>query len=154
MNKRLRKGKSIALMVMLCAGGSLIAQVTDGALASSKITVTNQVVVEYTLLDVIKELEKVHDVIFDYRKNLLKDKSIRVSKSDLQTSSITQVLNAVLPQFGLEYKKYSERSYLIYVRGEEAPKKLNSQSAGTSGSIDHASNVESGQTALNQYAFA
>lgn len=130
-------------MVMLCASCPLLAQVSEVVLASNRPGITSQVVNEYSLLEVIKELEKVHDVIFDYRKNLLKDKSLRLAKSDLKTSSIQQVLNNVLPQFGLHYTKYSDRSYLIYLPKEKDGKKSKSINDASQPKTENVPNSES-----------
>lgn len=108
-----------SVMTRVCAQGSPILYAS-----SADQTTATPGVQTYSLIDLLKDLEAKYNVVFDYDKKMLKGKHIAISKDQLAASDIGATLNAILPPLGLQYKKYSERSYIIFEPKEnEEPKK-------------------------------
>jgi TonB-linked SusC/RagA family outer membrane protein len=108
------------LLTTLVLVGSLASQgfpQNRQALFASKAGVKAQQANRYSLLDLLKELEQKYNVVFDYNQKDLRGKTVQIT-AEQEKLSLQELLQQVLPSFQLEFKKYNDRSYLIY-----APKK-------------------------------
>ena len=114
MERLLRRTLVFTLLTMLLSVVQLVAQPPDLLIASAKTYTVSQEKTAYSLLQLIKSLEKNHNVIFDYNKAVVKSKSVQLTRDELNNLTVHQLLNTVLPPLGLHFKKYNERSYLIF----------------------------------------
>jgi TonB-dependent starch-binding outer membrane protein SusC len=68
------------------------------------------------LTKVLAELERNHQVIFDFDSDVVKSKSVNVAGLDTKTANLERVLFEVLTPLNLTFEKFNSRSYLIYSR--------------------------------------
>ncbi len=68
------------------------------------------------LTKVLADLEKSHQVIFDFDNELVKNKVVNVSGLDTKNAMLEHVLLELLTPLNLTFEKFNNRSYLIYSR--------------------------------------
>jgi TonB-linked SusC/RagA family outer membrane protein len=120
----LQKLQIARLFVLIFLLGSVMSQVyAQGSpvlyASSANRTTAAPGIQTHSLIDLLKDLEDKYNVVFDYDKRSLKGKHITVTKDQLANSDVAAMLNTILPSLGLQYKKYSERSYIIFEPKEE-----------------------------------
>ncbi|MGV3559300.1 SusC/RagA family TonB-linked outer membrane protein [Larkinella arboricola] len=76
---------------------------------------------QQALIDVLKNLEKQHHVVFDYNRRELKDKFVAPVTSS--AGSLERTLQTLLAPFNLVVEKNNPHSYLIYNRDRKRPEK-------------------------------
>jgi TonB-dependent starch-binding outer membrane protein SusC len=68
------------------------------------------------LTKVLADLERNHQVIFDFDSEVVKSKSVNVAGLDTKTANLERVLFELLTPINLTFEKFNSRSYLIYSR--------------------------------------
>ncbi|MBO0939797.1 TonB-dependent receptor [Fibrella sp. HMF5335] len=68
------------------------------------------------LAKVLADLERNHQVIFDFDNNLVKSKVVNVAGLDMKSANLERVLLELLTPVNLSFEKFNSRSYLIYNR--------------------------------------
>ena len=81
------------------------------------------------LLKVLAELEKNHQVIFDFDNELVKSKVVNVAGLDTRTADLERVLVELLRPLNLTFEKFNSRSYMIYSRTGNTPRPASSRPA-------------------------
>ena len=89
------------------------------SMASSPPVVLTQQVQRLALLDLLKNLEKKHGVIFDYNPKVLENMVMAVNQKDWQNKKLEEILVQLLAPFNLAFKKNNQNSYLIYSKKSE-----------------------------------
>lgn len=77
---------------------------------------------QQALIDVLKNLEKQHHVVFDYNRRELKDKF--VTPVSVSPGSLERALQTLLAPFNLLVEKNNPQSYLIYSRDRKRPETM------------------------------
>ncbi|WP_229311859.1 SusC/RagA family TonB-linked outer membrane protein [Larkinella rosea] len=90
----------------------------DVAMASARSQQTNRQN-QQALIDVLKNLEKQHHVVFDYNRRELKDKFVAPVTN--ASGSLERTLQTLLAPFNLVVEKNNPHSYLIYNRDRKRP---------------------------------
>ncbi len=72
-----------------------------------------------SLKSVLNELGTKHQVHFNYDPKVLKDKMVEVSRSDLSTKELEQLLNSYLSPLELKHEKLRKDYYIIYSKKEK-----------------------------------
>lgn len=67
-----------------------------------------------SLAKVLSELERKHQVIFDFDNDLVKSKVVNVGELEKKSESLEKTLTDLLNPLDLTFEKFSSRSYLIY----------------------------------------
>ena len=70
-----------------------------------------------SLVRVLSELERKHQVIFDFDNDLVRNKLVNVNALDRRSDNLEKVLTELLTPLDLTFEKFNSRSYLIYGKG-------------------------------------
>lgn len=66
------------------------------------------------LIKVLADLERQHQVIFDFDSELVKSKLVNLGELNLRSKNLEKMLTDLLTPLDLTYEKFNDRSYLIF----------------------------------------
>lgn len=107
----------------------------------------------HSLLDLLLALEQRYNVVFDFNQRDVKNKIVRVTPEQ-EKLPLPELLQEILPAFDLRFRKYNERSYLIYApkraekqkeQKQEEPSPLFNAQAGDTSASSEQTNVVNGK---------
>jgi TonB-linked SusC/RagA family outer membrane protein len=80
-----------------------------------------------SLLSVLGHLESRYQVSFDYDRKMLADKMVKTNRQE-EEENVEKALERLLSPFKLEYRRYSDNTYLIYRTPQPTKKEARPQS--------------------------
>lgn len=111
----------IFLVLLLASLGKAHAQQPQLYASVNSAVTLQQDAQRYEVVKLLKDLEKQFNVVFDYNKKSLKGKTMTLRQEQLRIKNVDLLLNTILPPHGMQFKKYNDHSYMIFLSNEPPP---------------------------------